>query len=241
MHITTLTSCKLHLSVDFVKWVVLLLGSMWAAGELMEAHFLILCNFMYLPVKLTDQRSVTYRMWRHPFKRVRGILRKPLHGNYITEVHNYKSDHQGSLHIFTFDQDIVFATLHVDYINTDIYFVWMAVCNLLYWRIRWNHWKALQLHLKTLISTKCSKLTTTGMLHAEINIIYLPAYWEKNIPLWCVYKLLVNVVAAKCQSFPPLELQLFSSAYPGLGCRAVAKASKSVLPSSQLSPPSYQG
>lgn len=121
MHITTLTSCKLHLSVDFVKWVVLLLGSMWAAGKLMEAHFLILCNFMYLPVKLTDQHSVTYRRWRHPFKRVRGISRKPLHGNYITEVHNYKSDHQGSLHIFTFDQDIVFVTLHVDYINTDIF------------------------------------------------------------------------------------------------------------------------
>lgn len=109
MHITTLTSCKLHLSVDSVKWVVLLLG------------FLILCNFMYLPVKLTDQHSVTYRRWRHPFKRVRGISRKPLHGNYITEVHNYKSDHQGSLHIFTFDQDIVFVTLHVDYINTDIF------------------------------------------------------------------------------------------------------------------------
>lgn len=34
----------------------------------------------------------------------------------------------------------------------------------------------------------------TGMLHAEIKIIYIPAYWEKIIPLWCVYKLLVNVL-----------------------------------------------
>lgn len=207
---------------------------MWAAGELMKAHFLILCNFMYLPVKLTDQHSITYR-------RVRGILRKPLHGNYITEVHNYKSDHQGSLHIFTFDQDIVFVTLHVDYINTDKYFVWTAVCNLLYWRIRWNQWKALQLHLKTLNSTKCSKLTTTGMLHAEINIIYLLPTGKKIIPLWCVYKLLANVVAAKCQSFPPLELQPFSSTYPGPGCRTAAKARKSVPPSSLSTPSIISG
>lgn len=101
--------------------------------------------------------------------------------------------------------------------------------------------KCIAAPFKDTVNTKCSKLTTTGMLHAKINIIYLPAYWEKNIPLWCVYKLLVNVVAAKCQSLSPLELQLFSSAYTGLGCSAVAKASKSVPPSSQLSPPSYQG